>query len=68
MINLLYYKEVVNFIYVDEDISFCFSTDQCDNGNTFFYDPHHHEHIITGDSQVVIILQINKASNKGSQL
>ena len=35
-------KEIVSFICVDEDVSFCLNTDQCGCA-----DPHHN-HIITG--------------------
>ena len=45
-------KEIVSFICVDEDVSFCLNTDQCGCA-----DPHH-DHIITGG---LLIIKNNKS-------
>ena len=48
--KILKYKEVVNSLYVDEDVSFCLNDDdQYDSADSSFCDSHHHKHIITGD-------------------
>ena len=50
--KFLNYKETVNFIYVEDEISFNLNTDSCDCEHSPFIDPHH-KHIITGDFKVI---------------
>ena len=49
---MLNYKEAVNSICVDEDVSFPLNTDQVDCGYSFFCDSHH-KRMITGDLQII---------------
>ena len=39
--NVLNYKDVVNLIYIDEEVSCSLLTDLCDCGKPKFYDAHH---------------------------
>ena len=50
--KIVNYKEAVNYLYVDENVSFFLYTDQCDCADSFFCDPHH-KHIITGDLRII---------------
>ena len=50
--KIVNYKEAVNYLYVDEDVSFSLYTNQCDCADSSFCDPHH-KHIITGDLRVI---------------
>lgn len=63
---MLNYKETVNSIYGDENVSFNLNTDQCDCGDSSSRNPHH-KHIITGNLPI-IKKQIRKTSDKGSKL
>ena len=59
------YKETVNSIYVDEDVSFCLNTDHCDRADSSLRDPHHHKHIITVDLQIIKNNKLRKFITKG---
>ena len=65
-IKTLNYKHAVNSIYVDEDVSFCFNTDQCYCTNSSFCGPHH-KHIITEDLRIIknskLIKLLTRSSN-----
>ena len=49
--KMLNYKEAVNSIYLDDDVSFCLITDQNDCAKSSLCDPQH-KHIITGNLQI----------------
>ena len=46
--KILNYKETVDSIFVDDEVSFTLNSEPCDCLNSPFSDPHH-KHIITGD-------------------
>ena len=50
--KMLNYKEAVNSIYAEQDVSFCLNTDQCDCTDSSFCNLHH-KHIITGDLRMI---------------
>ena len=50
--KILNYKEPVNSIYTDEDISFCLNTDHSNCADPSFCDPHY-KHAITGYLQII---------------
>ena len=55
------YKEAVNSIYVDGNVSFYLITVQCDCTDTSFCDPHH-KHTITGDLRIDLRITPQKGS------
>jgi len=58
------YKDTVNSIRVDEEVSFSTDTERCTCANSQFSDPHH-GHIITGDLRVVENDRLRKLLTKG---
>ena len=62
--KILNYKETVNSISVDEEVSFCLNTDTCDCAESEFCDPHH-KHIITGDLRLIKNSKLRKLMTKG---
>ena len=62
--EILNYKEAVNCIYVDDDVFFCFNTDQCDGADSSHCDPHH-KHIGIGDLHVIKNNKFKKLLTKG---
>ena len=63
----LIYKEAVNSIYEDEDLTFCLNTDHCDCFDAPFCYPHH-KHIIARDLQIIKNNKLGKFLKKGSKL
>ena len=61
--KILIYKEAVNYIYFDEDVSFCLKTDQCDCTDSSFRDSHQ-KFIITGDLQIIKNSKLRKLLTK----
>ena len=62
--KILNYKEAVNSIYGDEDVSFCLNSDQCDYADSSFCDPRH-KHIITKDIRIIKNKILRKLLTKG---
>ena len=62
--KILNYKEAVNSIYGDKDVSFCLNTEQCDCADCSFCDPHH-KYIITGDLRIIKNNKLRKLLTKG---
>ena len=62
--KILNYKETVNSMSVDEEVSFCLNTDTCDCAESEFCDPHH-KHIITGDLRLIKNSKLCKLMTKG---
>ena len=62
--KILNYKEAVNSIYDDEDVSFCFNTDQCDYTDNSFCDAHH-KNIVTGGLPIIKNNKVRKLLTKG---
>ena len=62
--KILNYKETVNSIIVDEDVSFTLNSEPCDCENSSFCDPNH-KHIITGDLRIVENTKLGKLLSKG---
>ena len=58
------YKEAVNSIYGNEDVSFCLNTDQWDYADSSFCDPRH-KHIITEDIRIIKNKILRKLLTKG---
>ena len=54
--KILNYKKVLNSIYVDEDVCFCFNTVRCDCVDSSFCGLYH-KHTLTGD---LLIIKNNK--------
>ena len=63
--KIVNYKEAVNCLHVDEDVSFSLYTDQCDCADSCLCGPHH-KHIIAGDFR--IIKKYYETSRKRSKL
>ena len=57
-------EEAVNYIYGNEDVSFCLDADQCDCADFSFCDCHH-KHIVTVNSQIIKNNNLRKLLAKG---
>ena len=62
--KILNYKDTVNSIYADEEVSFSLNTDTCDCEQSSFCNPDH-KHIITGDLRIVENNKLRKLLTKG---
>ena len=62
--KILNYKETVNSITVDEEVSFTLNSEPCDCENSSFCDPDH-KHIITGDLRIVENSKLRKLLSRG---
>ena len=58
------YKDTVNSIYFDDEISFALNTDPCQCSKSPFIDSHH-KHVITGDLRIVENAKLRKLLTKG---
>ena len=58
------YKQTVEDIRVDEEVSFTLNTDLCKCKDSKFFDPHH-KHVITGDLRIVENQKLRKLLTKG---
>ena len=58
------YKEAVDSIYCDENVSFCFNTDQCDCANSFFCNLHH-KYLCTRQLRIIKNYKLRKHITKG---
>ena len=63
--KILNYKEAMNYLYGDQDVSFCLNTDQCGCAISSFCYPHH-KYIITGDLQIIKSNKLRQFLTKGS--
>ena len=61
--EIISYKEALNSINGDKDVSFCVNTTQCDCTVSSFCDPPH-KHIITGVSLIIINNNLRKLLTK----
>ena len=62
--KILNYKETVNSILVDDEVSFSLNTDNCECQNSIFCDPHH-KHVVTGDLRIIENPKLRKLLAKG---
>ena len=62
--KILDYKDTVNLIYVENEISFSFNTDPCECEHSSFHDTHH-KHIITGNLTIAGNSKFRKLLTKG---
>ena len=62
--KILNYKQTVNDIQVDDEVSFSLNTDTCMCNESTFCDPHH-KHIVTGDLRIVENDKLRKLLAKG---
>ena len=62
--KILNYKDAVESIYVDDEVSFSLNTTLCECQNSPFCDPHH-KHIITGDLRLIENMKLRKLLTKG---
>ena len=62
--KILNYKDTVESIYIDEDVSFITNTGDCQCSDSEFCDPHH-KHIVTGDLRIVENTKLRKLLSKG---
>ena len=62
--KILNYKQTVESIFIDEEVSFSTDTDRCDCQNSKFCDPDH-GHIITGDLRIVECSKLRKLLTHG---
>ena len=62
--KILNYKETVDSIFVDDEVSFTLNSEPCDCLNSPFSDPHH-KHIITGDLRIVHNAKLRQLLTKG---
>ena len=62
--KILNYKDTVESIYVDDEVSFIRDTTPCDCESSTFCDPHH-KHIITGDLRLIENTKLRKLLTKG---
>ena len=62
--KILNYKETVESIYVDEDVSFTLNSESCNCSESSFCDPHHN-HVITGDLRIIENQKLRKLLAKG---
>ena len=62
--KILNYKDAVNSIYTDEEISFPLNTDPCECEQSAFCNSDH-KHIITGDLRIVENSKLRKLLTKG---
>ena len=62
--KILNYKDTVESIYIDDEISFTRDTSSCECESSTFCDPHH-KHIITGDLRLIENVKLRKLLTKG---
>ena len=62
--KILNYKDTVNSIFVDDEVSFNLNTDPCCCGQSSYCDPDH-KHIVTGDLRIVENRKLRKLLTKG---
>ena len=62
--KIVNYKETVNSVFIDEEVSFSNDTGECLCANSTFCDPNHH-HIITGDLRIIENAKLRKLLIKG---
>ena len=62
--KILNYKETVNSIFADEEVSFSLDTDPCECANSSFKDPHH-QRIISGDLRIIENSKLRRLLTKG---
>ena len=62
--KILNYKDTVESIYVDDEVSFTRDTTPCECESSTFCDPHH-KHIITGDLRLIENTKLRKLLTKG---
>ena len=62
--KILNYKDTVNSIYVEDEISSTLITDPCQCEHSLFIYPHH-KHIITDDLRIVGNSKLRKLLTKG---
>ena len=62
--KILNYKDTVDSIFIDEEVSFSTNCSTCDCQNSPFCDPDH-QHIITGDLRIVSNQKLCKLLSKG---
>ena len=58
------YKQTVNDIYADDEVSFTLNTDSCICKDSEFCDPNH-QHVITGDLRIIENKKLRKLLTKG---
>ena len=64
LVQILNYKDPVNLMYSEDEISFTLNTDPCECGYSPFLDPHH-KHINTRDLRIVGNSKLRKLLTKG---
>ena len=62
--KILNYKETVESIFIDDEVSFINNAGECNCLESNFCDPHH-KHIITGDLRIVQNSKLRKLLTKG---
>ena len=62
--KVINYKDTVNSIFVDEDVSFATNTDACECAGSPFINKDH-KHIITGDLRIIENKKLRKLLSKG---
>ena len=62
--TILNYKETINDIVIDDDVSFTINSEPCDCSSSVYCDPDH-KHILTGDLRIVKNSKLRKLLTKG---
>ena len=62
--KILNYKDAVDSILVDDEVSFALNSEPCNCENSSFCDPYH-KHVITGDLRVVQNAKLRQLLTKG---